>query len=92
MFFVVFPVQFSISAEPDGAKGCPYLVNCFVGPKCGVLKATQSLFIAVMGDCSSPGLGNASTEEVAPSDCALVVIGFVDGLVQGCIGVIIVGW
>jgi hypothetical protein len=45
-----------------------------------------------MGDCLSPGLGNASTEEVAPSDCALVVIGFVDESVQGCIGVIIVGW
>jgi hypothetical protein len=39
-----------------------------------------------MGDCSSPGLGNASMEEVAPSDCALVVIGFIDESVQGCIG------
>jgi hypothetical protein len=45
-----------------------------------------------MGDCWSPGLGNASTEEVAPSDCALVMVGFIDESVQGCIGVIIVRW
>jgi hypothetical protein len=45
-----------------------------------------------MGDCSSPGLGNVSVEEVAPSDCALVMIGFIDESVQGCIGVIIIGW
>jgi hypothetical protein len=31
-------------------------------------------------------------EEVAPSDCALVVIGFVDESVQGCIGVVTVSW
>ncbi len=43
-----------------------------------VEKVTQSSFVVVMGDCSSPGLGYASTEEVAPSDCALVVIGFID--------------
>jgi hypothetical protein len=92
LFFVVFPIQFSVSAEPDGAKGCPYLVNCFVGPMCWVEKATRSSFIVVMGDCSSPGLGNVSAEEVAPSDCALVMIGFLDESVQGCIGVIVIGW
>jgi hypothetical protein len=43
-----------------------------------------------MGDCLSLGLGIASAE--APSDCALVVIGFVDELVQGCMGVIVIGW
>jgi hypothetical protein len=51
----------------------------------------QLSFIVVVCNGLSPCLGDVTSEEMAPSDSALFVVGFVDELVQGCIGIVMVG-
>jgi hypothetical protein len=60
--------------------------------KCWGVVTIWSPVSIVMCDDLFPGLGESSTDEVAPADGRLLGVGSVDEAMECCIGVCVIGW